>query len=37
MKNTYIDDYGNTRYEDDIFHKITENNKEEIFIKRFIK
>jgi len=37
MKNTYIDDYGNTRYEDDIFHKIIENNKEEIFIKKFIK
>jgi hypothetical protein len=25
MKSTYIDKYGNTRYEDDVFHKIIEN------------
>lgn len=37
MKNTYIDEYGNTRYEDDILHKIIENNKDETFIKRFIQ
>ena len=36
MKSTYIDKYGNTRYEDDVFHKIIENNKEDIIIQKFI-
>jgi hypothetical protein len=36
MKNTYIDEYGNTRYEDDIFHQIIEQNKYETFIKKFV-
>jgi hypothetical protein len=36
MKTTYIDNYGNTRYEDDVFHKILENNEEIIIIQRFI-
>jgi hypothetical protein len=36
MKTTYIDEYGNTRYEDDVFHKIIENNNEEIIIQKFI-
>jgi len=36
MKTTYIDEYGNTRYEDDVFHKIIENNKEDIIIQKFI-
>ena len=29
MKTTYIDDYGNTRYYEDVFHKIIENDLEE--------
>jgi hypothetical protein len=36
MKTTYIDNYGNTRYEDDVFHKILENNDENIIIQKFI-
>jgi hypothetical protein len=36
MKTTYIDKYGITRYENDVFHKIFENNKEDIIIQKFI-
>ena len=36
MKTTYIDKYDITRYEDDVFHKIIENNKEDIIIQKFI-
>jgi len=37
MKTTYIDEYSNTRYEDDIFHEIREKNKEDIIImQKFI-
>jgi hypothetical protein len=36
MKNTYMDEYGNTRYQDDIFHQIIEQNKYETFIKKFV-
>jgi hypothetical protein len=37
MKTTYIDEYGNTRYYEDVFHKIVENGLEEINIQQFIK
>ena len=36
MKTTYIDEYGNTRYYDDVFHKIIENGLDEIInIQKF--
>ena len=37
MKTTYIDDYGNTRYYEDVFHKIIEDGQEEkINVQQFI-
>ena len=36
MKTTYIDEYGNTRYYDDVFHKIMEKDLDEIInIQKF--
>jgi hypothetical protein len=35
LKSTYIDEYGNTRYYDDVFHKINEDGKETINIQKF--
>jgi hypothetical protein len=36
MKTTYIDEYGITRYNNDVFHKIIENNIEKTNIQQFI-
>lgn len=36
MKTTYIDEYGNNRYYDDVFHKIMEKDLDEIInIQKF--